>query len=476
MESKISRIFTLAKNPESSPKFAKYRKIALQGLFQGLRAVFPQQMIQNKCHISDSTLHLDTFSVSLKDKRPVFIVGAGKACAQMVLGILDLFPESYPLHGIAILPKNQEQSTDVKLVKNNRKIQCIIGEHPIPAEAAVEGVKLIIQTILHLPPDPIIIVLLSGGASALLPFPVKQVSLADLQQTNSLLLKCGAKIQEMNIIRKHLSQIKGGALAKILQPFDSYALILSDVVGNDLQAIASGPTSPDTSTFSQALTICKRYQIMDQLPPSVLNYLQKGEMGLYPESPKPQDPCFRTMHNILLGDASTGLTAMKSFFEDLGFISKIYSQTIEGDARDYGIKLAQSLPSFTSIQFPSVFLGSGELTVHIRGNGTGGPNQEMLASFLHELETNPHNQTRKCEFLIIASSPDGKEGNSIASGALIDSESLYRIQKKSISLNDLLENNNTFSLFDQLDDAIITGSTGTNVNDFYIVFRISHCF
>lgn len=472
MEKNHDDIFTLAGHSESNPLYKKYRKIALEAFLKGLDAVMPDVLIKKKCYLDSGFLHIGQYSISIKNNRPILLLGAGKAVAKMVKGILEILPEDYPIQGIVILPDDQQtQQVPIELEQNS-KIKVFYAHHPVPSQEGIEAVEEMIQTIIHTPPDPLILFLISGGASSLFVKPVKSVSLEDLQKTNQLLLKSGARIDEINVIRKHISQIKGGQFAKILQAFDSYALILSDVIGNTFNSIGSGPTAPDNSNFAQAITICHKYSIFEQLPPSVINHLQKGEMGLVPETPKESDPCFKTMHNILIGDSTYGLMAMKEFFEDQGWIAHIFSTNIENNAQKYGISLANQLGTMTAIQYPAVFLGTGELTVELKGNGTGGPNQEMLLSFLNEQASNPSCLARQIKFVILAAATDGKEGNSPAVGAIIDNESLNRVNQMNLNLSAVLENNNSGLIFDKLHDAIILGPTGTNVNDLFLIIRI----
>jgi glycerate-2-kinase len=252
-------------------------------------------------------------------------------------------------------------------------------------------------------------------------------------------------------------------------PRQVISLILSDVIGNDLQTIASGPTVPDLTTFEKAIEICKKYQIFDQLPRSVQQRLLDGKAGKIPETPKPNPKTFETTTNLVIGSAETSAEAAEQEILSQNIPCEIYSTTLAGEAREYGKKLVDLIPKFKSETFPAVFIGTGEFTVTIKGKGKGGRNQEMLLAFLNELQNDPEHPTNQLDFAIISGAFDGIEGNSPAMGAIIDSESIHQAKRHKLVLEKYLENNDSFSFFNTMSDALITGQTGTNVNDMTII-------
>ena len=313
--------------------------------------------------------------------------------------------------------------------------------------------------------------------------PMPPLELPDLREMNKLLLKCGAEIAEINTIRKHLDGLKGGRLSKKIFPRRGFGLILSDVIGDPLEIIASGPTVPDPSTYSDVDRIMKKYEIHDKIPKNIASILNDGLSGKIPETPKDTDPCFKSMTNILIGSALLAEQTYEGYFEAKEIPSKKI-ETMEGEALDFGKKLANRLYSqdmTKNITKQICYISSGEFTVTLTGNGVGGRNQEMLLGFLiEECKTMIENPEKYNEFgenfryTFTSCAFDGLEGNSEAMGAIIDSATLGRIcdllNAKNDDqilkyLEDTAKNNNSYELFSKLNDALVVGYTGTNVND-----------
>jgi len=311
----------------------------------------------------------------------------------------------------------------------------------------------------------LVITLLSGGASALLPAPQKGISLEEKQRTTSLLLKCGATIEEINIVRKHISEIKGGRLAALAYPATLLCIILSDVVGDYLPSIGSGPTVPDPSTFPDAVKILKHYSIWDNNPDSIRKYLEDGVMNKNLESPKPGDPRLSRVHNIILGNNRVALESAERKAKELGCNSLILSSYIEGEARYVGTVFSAITKELVAtnhpIVKPGVLLAGGETTVIVNGSGKGGRNQELALS----------SAIRLCNLkgVVIASmGTDGLDGSSKAAGAIVDGTTLKRASDIGMDPAKYLKNNDSYHFFKKLNDLIITGPTGTNVNDIMV--------
>jgi glycerate-2-kinase len=319
----------------------------------------------------------------------------------------------------------------------------------------------------------LIICLISGGGSALLPLPKEGVSLEDLQIINSFLLASGASIHEINTIRKHLSNFKGGNLAKKLYNSSNatlLSLIISDVVGNKLDSIASGPTVPDLTTFNEAIDILKKYNILDKIPSSAKSVLEQGLNDEKLENPKPKDVCFENVHNYLIGSVKSAAEEAISYLKEFNYDVNYFSNEIIGEAREFGNQLLQIINQElekdirTGKKNKIALIGTGELTVTIKGNGTGGRNQEMLLSLLLSMINNNFSD----KFVIIAANLDGIEGNSEAMGAIIDNHSFAQVHSNNLIPREYLDNNDSNTFFKILKSEIITGPTGCNVNDLII--------
>lgn len=468
----IDSLFKVCENSEISEEMNHHRRFLVQAFIEGMNYVMPSQIFKQTCSFENNELKLAQWKISRDSFQNILVLSAGKAAADMLNSLRKLLPSSVPLNAISIVPENQRNLSTLQELNEQINISIYFGGHPIPTQEGVEGVNHMLQMINQADESTLILLLISGGASALMPMPANGITLDDLQIMNKILLHSGANIHEINSIRKHLSQIKGGQLAEYIHPFHAYCLIISDVVGDKLDVIASGPTAPDPSTFSDALWVCKKYHLLEIMPKNVLLHLKKGEMGYINETPKASAPCFRTIHNHVIGSVIQAANRIKDWCEEQGIICKIVSTNITGEARKFGRTLTEEIASFHAIQYPAVFIGTGELTVTIQDNGIGGPNQEMLLSFLHEMTINPTCGATHGAWVILAASFDGKEGNSPALGAIIDTFSLRRIRDKGLDLSAFLKKNDSYHLFEALQDALISGPTGTGTNDIYILLRL----
>lgn len=373
------------------------------------------------------------------------VVGGGKAAASMAKALEDAWDGDFEGVVVTRYGHATEQLSRIRLLE---------ASHPVPDKSSEQAGSEILEALQGLSSDDLVIVLLSGGGSALMVAPYG-VTLAEKLQINRQLLNSGADIAQMNTVRKHLSNLKGGHLALAAAPARVVTLIVSDVVGDDLSTIASGPTVPDPTTFQDAIQVLEKYQIKSQ---SVLEHFQTSNL----ETPKPGHPAFARVENHLIVTNVTALEAARVHLEAAGIRSRIYSDSITGEARD-----AARLHALEARKLESgtAFLSGGETTVTVRGSGRGGRNCEFLLALALELGG-------EANLYAIACDTDGIDGVTEAAGAILTPDSLERAARLELDAAAMLENNDAYSFFAALGDLVITGPTGTNVNDFRCVVRV----
>ena len=458
----------LSKNLDETQLYL--RKIGLEVLENALTAVKPENIINNNIKIQNNYLFIQQDKYDLSRFNRFIIIGGGKATAEMSFALENIL-KSVPRKkygGLINIP----DSLDFQNSPLTDKIVLNYASHPIPNGKGFSGTKEMIGLIKQSSKNDLIICLISGGGSALLPLPKKGLNLKDLQEINSLLLASGATIHEINTIRKHLSDFKGGNLAKKVFDLSGatlISLIISDVVGDNLDIIASGPTVPDLSTYQDAVEILRKYNLYDKVPLAVRNTLNEGIKIKELETPKPNDKCFSNVHNYLLGSVNSAVRAVIDNLNKWEFQSEYFSNEIVGEAKDFGKDLFQiisnKITTSRNKKYKMALIGTGELTVTIKGKGIGGRNQEMLLSFLDFVKDETVNNT----FLIIAVNLDGIEGNSTAMGALIDNHILTQTINNNINIKKYLNGNDSNSFFKLIEGEIITGPTGCNVNDLILI-------
>jgi glycerate 2-kinase len=340
--------------------------------------------------------------------------------------------------------------------------------HPVPDSRSVDASERVLEIARHAGPGDTLICLISGGGSALLTSPADGISLQDLQDVTRLLLYLGATITELNAVRKHLSNISGGLLARAAWPAQVFSFILSDVIGSPLDVIASGPTAPDQTTYADALAVLQRHGIADQVPSSVMDRLRDGVEGKLEETPRPGSKLFERVANVVVASNAHAIEAAQSEAKRLGFNAAILSTHTEGEARQVGKVLAgigkEMLASNRPLTQPSCLLLGGETTVTVRGNGIGGRNTELALSAAIALEGwGPR--------VVVASfATDGGDGTSPSAGAIADGTTIERGRALGLDAQAALEDNDSYIYWEELGDAIMTGPTGTNVNDIMAVF------
>jgi hydroxypyruvate reductase len=356
--------------------------------------------------------------------------------------------------------------TNHENVREIPEFEVIGAGHPLPDANGLKGARAVADRVKKAQAEDLVLVLISGGGSALLPYPPESVSLDDKVATTELLLACGADIGQINTVRKHLSVLKGGGLAKLAAPASVHALILSDVIGDDLSAIASGPTVPDPTTYAQAIEILKNKGVWENIPESVRTRLQKGCAGELPETPKLNDPVFSKVANTLVGSNSISLQAMKAAAVHEGCSARIYSTALCGEARDEAQELAEVMAREVKIDEPLALLSGGETTVTLRGAGRGGRNQEMALAFAIAAEKH---KLMARQWVFLSGGTDGRDGPTDAAGAIVDPWTLARIRESGQDPVELLQANDSYHALDESGDLLRIGATGTNVADLQIL-------
>ena len=399
-----------------------------------------------------------TARLELESFDRIFLIGVGKASVEMAAAVEAVLGPR--LSGGVVATKHGCEGHQLRVA------QLIEAEHPIPGEAGVRASLAVLELLAQLNARDLVIVALSGGASALLPAPAQPVTLQAKQRTTELLLRAGANIGELNAVRKHLSLLKGGRLAALAYPATVLALLLSDVIGDRLDVIGSGLTAPDHSTFQDALAVLEKFQLMEKVPALVRERLEAGARGEIEETPKAGDRIFENVHNVIVGSNRLALESAASKAEELGFAPFILSSTIEGEARDIAQKHAQILrdvvTSGNPVNPPACILSGGETTVTVRGRGLGGRNQEFALAAALAIDG-------VADVLVLSAGTDGTDGPTDAAGAVAAGDTVERANRLGLNASAYLADNNSYPFFDALGDLIRTGATGTNVMDIHVL-------
>ncbi len=436
------------------------RDIAHRTIHQAIEAVKPDVLIRRKLHLSGNRLRIERMTISLDTFQHIYVVGMGKASAWMAREFEQLL-EGRIDDGVVVVKYGHSVPC--------QRIRIREAGHPVLDENGLQATAEILQIAQQAGEDDLVFCLISGGGSALLEQLPPGISLTELQETFQLLLASGANIEEVNTIRKHLSLVKGGQLARAIAPARCISLILSDVIGDPLEAIASGPTAPDPTTFQDAWKIVEKYHLSQKLPASVRNYLQAGLAGNQPETLKPNDPIFRNVQNIILGNNREALRVAEQTLREAGFHTIVLTSQVEGEAREVARVLSAILKEIAAFDLPltrpAAVLMGGETTVTLRGQGKGGRNQELALAALLELKNVPGN------YLLASVGTDGTDGPTDAAGGMIFPQMWQTIEQLQLHPETYLQNNDAYHFLKKVDGLIITGPTGTNVMDiiFFLV-------
>jgi glycerate 2-kinase len=404
----------------------------------------------------DKVLQLGGAERKLSSIANVWVVGAGKASAPMAQAVEKLLGKR--VRGGAIVTKYGHGSP-------LKRVDLYEAGHPVPDEAGVAGAAAIADIAGQAGKGDLVLALISGGASALMVSPADGLSLGDKQETTRLLLASGASIHEMNAVRKHLSALKGGQLARQAAPARVWALLLSDVVGDDLDVIGSGPCAPDSSRFADALAILDRYAIRDKVPAAVVERLEAGAREEIAETPKPDDALFRRVKNVVVGSNAQAVEAAAAMANKLGYRPLVLTTRLDGETREQARMLTaiaqEAQQSGRPAKPPLCLLAGGETVVTLRGEGKGGRNQEFALAAALALAGSKG-------IHVLAAGTDGTDGPTDAAGASVDGASVARAREAGFDPAKALAENDSYPLFQATGEAVMTGPTGTNVMDLYL--------
>jgi glycerate 2-kinase len=426
-----------------------------------LAAVEPGAAVQRHVQRQGDLLTMAGHSYDLATVQRVWVVGGGKAATAMAAALNGILGER--LTGGLVITKYGHANPNL----DTGRVEVVEAGHPLPDEAGVNGARRMANLLAGTIEDDLVLAVISGGGSALMTLPAEGLTLDDLQDTTDLLLRCGATIVELNMVRKHLSAIKGGGLARLAAPATVASLVLSDVVGDPLDVIASGPLSPDTTSFADAWAVIERYELVERLPSAVRERLQTGLAGGVADTPKQGDPLFQRVQNVIVGSNRQAAQAAVEAAHNRGLNALLLSTFIEGEAREVALvaaALAKELVSHDRpIPRPACLVWGGETVVRVRGTGKGGRNQELALAAARAIEGLPN-------VILVALGTDGTDGPTDAAGAVATGETIIRARVFGLDPEPYLADNNSYVFFDALDDLIRTGPTGTNVNDLLLIF------
>ncbi len=449
----------LIENGET-PSIRKCRALTLQCFEQTVNAVEPKHLMKSKIKVENDQLQVEGYTFDLKNFKHIYVVGGGKAGGKMAQAIEEILG-NHITAGIVNIPYGTRQRT--------QWIELNEASHPVPDEAGVKGTLRIMTVAEQAQEEDLVICLISGGGSSLMILPREGIPLTDQKALTNILLKSGAAITEINSVRKHLSAFKGGWLAKKAYPATVLNIVLSDVMGDSLDAVASGPTVPDTSTFSDAKKVLEKYGLWVNAPVSVRNILSEGAKGLIQETFKPGDIVFENVHSVIIGNNKIASSAAIEYLRSEGLNTVLLTDILEGEAIEAGKALVQFVNrDFTcnpSSLKPLGVVAGGETTVTVIGKGKGGRNQELVLSAALNLEESD-------ECVIASFSTDGVDGPTDAAGAIADNYTLKRAKQLGLDPKKYLENNDSYNFFLKLGDLIRTGATGTNVNDICVILKL----
>lgn len=439
----------------------KQQRLDARIIFEAsLAAADPILLVRRSLQLDGAILQAGKSLYDLARYSNLYVVGAGKAAAKMARAVEALLGERIA-GGIVIV----KHGHSIPL----KKLKIVEAGHPIPDPAGIKATEAIIRLLRRTQKNDLILCLVSGGASALLSCPVVGLSLQDKQRTTQALLNCGARIQEVNAIRKHISGIKGGRLAELAYPSTVLSLILSDVIDDSMDNIGSGPTAPDSSTFADCLSIIDRYGVGDMIPLAVTTFLKKGAAGEIADTPKADNPIFQQVQNLLIGNNQLALVAAKEKAQALGYNALILASSVEGEARsvaiDHVVSARDVLSSSSPVRPPACIISGGETTVTIRGAGLGGRNQEFALAAALEIDG-------LNGIVVLSGGTDGTDGPTDAAGGIVDGTTVQRARDQGLNARSYLERNDSYPLLKAVGDLLITGPTLTNVMDLRLILIV----
>lgn len=412
-----------------------------------INSVKPSELIPDSIQLKRNKLIIDKKKINLNEIDKIFVIGAGKASGLMALEVEKIIRDKIAAGCVSTYTAGE---------LNLGKIELIEAGHPIPNENSLIAGQKIFELASSAGEDDLVICLLSGGGSALMELLPKNISLDEFQKLTDLLIKSGADINEINTLRKSISLLKGGKLAETISPAACITLIISDVVGDKLESIASGPTTNCGIGLADSLNILKKYKLTNKVPSSILNFLKQKRT-------KNKEIDWNKIHNFIIGNNQKALEGAKRKAVELGYSAKIIESKIEGNVRSVAQLIARYIKEAEHIKDPSCLLFGGETTVNVKGSGKGGRNQELVLAALLELKKSA------VKFTLSSIGTDGRDGPTDAAGAYIDHNTWSKVIQLNMDPTQYLENNDSYNFFKKLDHLIVTGSTGTNVMDLQIV-------
>lgn len=429
-----------------------YRRLSIEIFYASLNEVNPYNLVKSYTDTIHSIYQSDKFNTFL-------VIGFGKAACPMAKAVEEHFKDVIAA-GI-VITKNNHCPAQYRPCK----IKVFEAGHPVPDEKGLRATGEIVKLVSSADEKTVVFCLISGGGSALLVSPYEGITLGEKQKITEMLLRAGATIDELNAVRKHISKVKGGRLAEIAYPAKVISLILSDVIGDRLDVIASGPTSPDTTTYHDAMRILKKYRLPDKTHQGISAVLHNGAEGSIPETPKERSMIFENVENIIIGNNTKALEGAKRKSESIGFNTEIISSAITGEAKEAGKWLAQKAIDIRKRKNSShtmCLISGGETTVTVKGSGKGGRNMELALSFAMQIEGTEG-------ITLLSAGTDGTDGPTDAAGAIVNGQTIGRAREKGLDPEEYLINNDSYNFFERIDELFITGPTGTNVMDIQIM-------
>jgi hydroxypyruvate reductase len=432
------------------------RRDALLVFEAGLKAASPEDAIRRALHLENETLRAGERACDLKAYRSIYLLGAGKASARMAGGVLGLLGDEVT-GGVVSVPYGQSGSAG--------RVKLMGASHPEPNEDTLANTALILDVAEKASRDDLVICLISGGGSSLLEALPHGVSLPDIVKMNRALLASGADIVEINTVRKHVSEVKGGKLAARIYPASLINLVVSDVPGDDLTFIASGPTVGDSTTFDDCIRIIERLGLAGEIPDPVMRHLENGAAGRLKENPRTGDRVFKDIQSLVIAGNSTSVEAASDMAGKIGYKTVRLDEPVVGDTRDaarHHAGLARKMiVESAPVAPPACIVSGGETTVRVMGEGKGGRNQEFAIASAIQIDGLP--------IAVLSAGTDGIDGATDAAGAICDGHTLKRANDLGIDALSYLGRNDSYSFFSRLGDLVKTGPTGTNVMDVHII-------
>jgi hydroxypyruvate reductase len=447
----------------SGSRLERLRRNAEDIFKAGVRRVDPYDAVRRFLRRDGDRLFLgeaggEEIPLDLKAFQNVYVVGGGKATAPMARAVEELIGERIT-QGIVNVKYGFSETLE--------HIEVVEADHPVPDQNGVQGTRRIMDLLEEAGEKDLVVSLISGGGSALLPHPAGGIRLEEKQAVTRKLLECGASIDEINAVRKHISASKGGQMARASAPATAINLMLSDVVGDRMDVIASGPFVPDESTFDEAWQILIHYKLLESLPESVRDHLDQGRQGKQSETPKAGDAAFARVTNLVIGSNIQALEQAAAQAESLGYRTLILSSMIEGETRDvakvHAAIAREMLQSKRPVPPPACVISGGETTVTLRGTGRGGRNQEFCLAAALEIAGLPE------RLVILSGGTDGNDGPTDAAGAVVDPRSVEKGKNAGMEAETFLENNDAYTYFTATGELLMTGPTRTNVMDVRLI-------